>query len=119
MKPNTEGVLWILYFCFVGLGSILFAINVDNPDLNAVKKSASSNVNIPVSSRPVLDKIANEPRPVIAGEETRASLTGKCTKTILKWIDIFDNGKEGWGISFYKIYVKNSDVAILNHEVLN
>lgn len=58
-----------------GLGSILFAIIIDNPDLNAVKKSAFSNVNIPVSSRPVLDKIANEPRPVIAGEETSASLT--------------------------------------------
>lgn len=58
-----------------GLGSILFAINIDNPDLNAVKKSASSNVNIPVSSRPVLSKLANEPRPVIGGEETSAPPT--------------------------------------------
>nr|XP_022316241.1 sorting nexin-29-like [Crassostrea virginica] len=58
-----------------GLGSILFAINIDNPDLNSVKRSASSNISIPASSRPVLDKIANEPRPVIAGEESPAQTT--------------------------------------------
>ncbi|XP_061166125.1 sorting nexin-29-like [Saccostrea echinata] len=63
-----------------GLGSILFAINIDNPDLNAVKRVASSNINIPVTSKPVLDKIANEPRPVIAGEEGSAPPQGKHTE---------------------------------------
>ncbi|XP_048758953.2 sorting nexin-29-like [Ostrea edulis] len=58
-----------------GLGSILFAINVDNVDLNAVKRATSSNVNISISSKPVLDTIANEPRPVIAGEEGSGPLT--------------------------------------------
>jgi hypothetical protein len=59
------------------LGSILFAINIDNGDLNAVKRVTSNNVNISVSTKPVLDKIANEPRPVIAGEEGSGPITGE------------------------------------------
>lgn len=119
MKLNIEGVFWIFYFCFVGLGFILFAINVDNFDFNVVKKLIFINVNILVFFRLVLDKIVNEFRFVIVGEEIRVFFIGKCIKMILKWIDIFDNGKEGWGIFFYKIYVKNSDVVIFNYEVLN
>lgn len=71
----------VIIFWSLGLGSILFAINIDNPDLNSVKRSASSNISIPASSRPVLDKIANEPRPVIAGEESPAQTTGKTVHT--------------------------------------
>lgn len=83
MKLNIEGVFWIFYFCFVGLGFILFAINVDNFDFNVVKKSIFINVNILVFFRLVLDKIVNEFRFVIVGEEIRVFFIGKCIKLFL------------------------------------
>lgn len=50
-----------------GLGSILFAINIDNPDLNAIKPAAG--LDIILSSTPpgklYAPRIEEEPRPVI------------------------------------------------------
>ena len=53
-----------------GLGSILFAINVDNPDLNTIRRPSTA-VNIP-SSNKLVGRLEEEPRPVIAGEESPA-----------------------------------------------
>ncbi|KAK3091396.1 hypothetical protein FSP39_019582 [Pinctada imbricata] len=53
-----------------GLGSILFAINIDNPDLNAVCKTTTTTINIPHASKPLVGRMEEEPRPVIAGEES-------------------------------------------------
>ncbi|OWF52733.1 sorting nexin-29-like [Mizuhopecten yessoensis] len=53
-----------------GLGSILFAINIDNADLNTVRKPTTNVITVPnavAKSSPTAD---DEPRPVIAGEES-------------------------------------------------
>ncbi|XP_063443685.1 sorting nexin-29-like [Mytilus trossulus] len=51
-----------------GLGSILFAINVDNSDLNTVRRPTTA-VNIPNTAK-LVGRLEEEPRPVIAGEES-------------------------------------------------
>ena len=53
-----------------GLGSILFAIKIDNPDLNTIRRPSTA-VNIP-SSNKLVGRLEEEPRPVIAGEESPA-----------------------------------------------
>ena len=64
-------------YYFVGLGSILFAINVDNPDLNTIRRPSTA-VNIP-SSNKLVSRLEEEPRPVIAGEESPAGSYGMST----------------------------------------
>lgn len=53
-----------------GLGSILFAINIDNPDLNTIRRPTKA-VNI-LSVNKSVSHLEEEPRPVIAGEESPA-----------------------------------------------
>ncbi|KAJ8318025.1 hypothetical protein KUTeg_003116 [Tegillarca granosa] len=63
-----------------GLGSILFAIHIDNPDLNTIRRAPPTTIiNIPnVTKSPPRED--TDPRPVIAGEEspvTTSTDTGK------------------------------------------
>lgn len=71
----TKAGLTVYYF--VGLGSILFAINVDNSDLNTIRRPTTA-VNIP-SSNKLVGRLEEEPRPVIAGEESPAGSYGMST----------------------------------------
>ena len=70
-------------FFVSGLGSILFAINIDNPDLNAARKNATTTINIPQTSKPLVGRVEEEPRPVIAGEESPPLVIGKASKPLV------------------------------------
>lgn len=58
-----------------GLGSILFAINIDNADLNAVRKLPTTVITIPGTVSKSPPRADDEPRPVIAGEESPSDTT--------------------------------------------
>lgn len=55
----------------------MFAINVDNPDLNTIRRPTTA-VNIP-SGNKLVGRLEEEPRPVIAGEESPAGSYGMST----------------------------------------
>lgn len=56
-----------------GLGSILFAINIDNADLNNVRKPTTNVITVPSAIAKSPPRADDEPRPVIAGEESPSS----------------------------------------------
>ncbi|KAL5018144.1 hypothetical protein ScPMuIL_003866 [Solemya velum] len=61
-----------------GLGSILFAISIDNPELNSIKQTQNSSM---ISSVPKpISQPETEPRPVIAGESSPSEKTVKKKK---------------------------------------
>ncbi|XP_060063428.1 sorting nexin-29-like [Ylistrum balloti] len=53
-----------------GLGSILFAINIDNADLNNIRKPTTNVITVPTALAKSPPRVDDEPRPVIAGEES-------------------------------------------------
>ena len=60
-----------------GLGSILFAIGIDNPELNTIKPAAGLDVILNNPTPAYAPRADAEPMPVIAGESHASSPQGE------------------------------------------
>ena len=63
-----------------GLGSILFAIGIDNSELNTIKPATGLDVILNTPSSAYAPRNDAEPMPVIAGETSASSPQGRYAK---------------------------------------